>query len=282
MASAVTCPRCGAAIAGRDIDLASGSFLCAACKERFPLPGSPQAAARNPLDVATPVNPIAVPPSVRPLGARGVPAPPAPAPAGAAATPASGAGAPASPKAPSFFEWLTAPVVQGSPFGKGWKEDWDGVGWHVVLRRVGLPTVVLLIVVILGFAWWASTQPEVFGDFALVIVGVFVVVGVVGVTRLLGYTYMRFDARQLVIQHRPRGGAAVVSSFHIHRFVAIPEEAPGRKRALFPVGVVPREGIATPIDLDLYTEAEAKFVAERLNYMLEVINGTAQPPKPSP
>jgi hypothetical protein len=302
MSPPVQCPKCGAVIRPRDIDAANGTFFCNACQERWelapdrilnvtPVRAMAAAAPAGSLTIATPVKPLSPQTPYQPM----VPAPPPPRMAGIPPAPSSEEPVVLGPPSSQARGVPTArttgmgarssPPSAGSapnPFGSAWQEQWDGRGFHVVLRRVSLPSIALVAFFLLGVCGWAYTQQDIFGDMAMVGVGVGGVLGLVILSRMYRYTYIHFDPKELLVQQKPTGKSSAVSTFHIEKLILLDEGAPGRMRAGFYVAVVPLEGLSQPIDLELHTEAEARFVAERLTEMLHAVAGVRRSFKPPP
>jgi serine/threonine-protein kinase len=172
---------------------------------------------------------------------------------------------PAAPARPTRA--ATPPNAATPPkteMGTAWREDWDGTGWNVVYRPLSVLIPWLFAVFVLLVAGVILSQAGTDAIF-----GVVAGVGLSGlvVLRMLRSTYFRVERAGVLLETRPIGPSKTYGAEQIQRFAVI-DEGPARVPNLFSVHVVLRSGDVQRLDVAFGSDAEARFVANRLNEMM--------------
>lgn len=217
-------------------------------------PSSP-GAPRSSLSVPTPVRPLDIGSSPRPLPTR--------APVSAPQIEASGS----NPRGPRPVSAVVAPP-QGAP----WKETWDGVGWNMAVRPISHVHIGLFVMFVLILVGGLLSQRALFGVELPVGVGVGLAIAFFIVLRMLRWTHIRLDAKELLIEQRPNGRSSSIETQGLAKFIVIPE-GPGKAPDVFHVHLLPRQGDAQTLDVDFSSDADARYAMDRLNEMLAHLRG---------
>jgi len=215
----------------------------------------PEPTSTRSFDRATPTNPMApvsVPRSVRPLV-------PAPAPPFESSRPAPATASPGG-------------IASASPLGTSWQETWDGAGWDVVLRPVSPTIVALFAALVLMLAGCMVWQRQILGPEAMIGLGIGVLVSVIVIMRMVRSIAIRFDPKQLLIEHRPNGRSTAIVTRQIDKFIMI-DEGPRKDPNLFSVYLLPVTGDSQRVDMDFSSDADARYVLQRFNEMLAQVRG---------
>ncbi len=216
-----------------------------------PVPESSSNALRL-LAVPTPLNPIR-------------PAPLSSPPSSGAPSSSSRTASTVPPPAPGPAEGAAASGA--SPLGSSWSEAWDGAGWNVAYRPTSPAIVALLGLALAALAGWVVWQKDVFGTLGLLAAGVFLLGGAILLFRFARWTRIRLDASALTLEARPSGASSSLSTRALRMFRVL-ERGPRENPDACVHGVLV-EGEPARLAVDFETDAQARWVAERLNVMLE-------------
>jgi eukaryotic-like serine/threonine-protein kinase len=247
-----------------------------ASPRRIARPSSPDVreattATPEPLDRPTPVDPvprISVPTPLVPMVPASVPAMTVPlAPSSASALPATSPSA-AAPSAGSS----AAP----SSIETTWSEKWDGTAWEIVRRPVSPVIVAVVALLAVLLAALLVSQRQLFGVEGSIGLGVGLFTACGALLLMVRSTRFRLDKKELLIEHRPSGRSTSIETQHINRFIVI-EEGPRKQSDVFSVHLLPFNGDVKRIEVDFDSDAEARWVMQRLNEMLAQVRGSSPP-----
>jgi hypothetical protein len=255
MSGKVRCPTCGVAILEGDKDYASRRYFCRNCQDTWPMPA--------PRSKPPPAMAQAADPTAGSSGDAVIPRPPR---------------VPYATRENARARSVAASLSTGvgaSPLGGMWRETWDGVAWNIVLRRFGLLVVLAFLSLVVAAGFWVYGQRELFGYNVTIGAGVGLLFALIVFLWMSRWTYIRLDSRHLRIEHRPNGRASTIAVPKVERFVVLDA---GRGQAVHNVHFLSKDGVTLRLDLDLHTEAEARFVGERLNDMLDNVRGLKAEP----
>jgi len=216
---------------------------------------------------------LVVPTPVHPIDIGSLPRPPAPAP-------------PATSSAPRLAESGSNPLLEAPnsaaalpPKGPPWKETWDGAGWNMALRSISRVHVGLFAMFALTLAGGMFSQRRLFGIELLIGTGVWIAFALFMIARMLRWTYIRLDPRELLIEYKPNGRSSTIATPGLARFIVI-HAGPGDDADVFYVHFMPVNGETQRLDIDFSTAADARYAMHRLNEMLAQVRGGGQPRKP--
>jgi len=165
--------------------------------------------------------------------------------------------------------------------GVAWQETWDGTAWSIVFRPVAVVIVALFGTFVVLAAGFVFSQLSLFGVEG--VIGLVIGLAVSGfvVLRMLRSTSFRVDAAGLTMEIRPSGPTTVIASERIRSFLVV-DDTSRRDPSLFCVHVLLAGGDFHALDVEFPSDADARFVAARLNDMLADVRGGRQPSRGLP
>jgi eukaryotic-like serine/threonine-protein kinase len=224
---------------------------------------APPSSSPPSLDIATPVRPLTpapVPSSSSPVAPTSGPQLAAP----RSAPPSTPAVAPSGQKT-------------AAPAGMGWTEAWDGAAWTAIFRPVSVIIVGLCGVVAVLLAGLVLSQ-RVFGTYGPVGAGAGLLITGLVLLRVARASHFRVDASNVTIEQKPGGSSMAVATYKVKKFLVM-DRGPNESPLDFVVHFLPTEGDTQRVEVPFASEAEARFVAQRLNEMLASVRGGANQPQ---
>jgi serine/threonine protein kinase len=215
---------------------------------------------------------LVVPTPVHPIDIGSVPRPSAPTP-------------PPPSSAPLLEESGSNPILAQPdsaaalpPKGAPWAESWDGVGWNMALRSISRVHVGLFAMFALILAGGMFSQRGLFGIELQIGTGVWILFSMFMIARMLRWTHVRLDPKELLIEYKPNGRSSTIATPGLARFIVI-HAGPGDDADVFYVHFLPVNGETQRLDIDFSTAADARYAMHRLNEMLAQVRGGVPPRK---